>query len=188
MQDPASRHRSGRSKAPGTVRELASGLRAEWRDVGGLGRVAILGLGATAVLTVAMGFTITAVARSDLLGARADLIVADVTALPPLNEGAIAHEFRLSNAHRVEEHLASGHEGHDESGGHHGDADVVQQLEPGDEGEVTVTFPEDVSFFTEIACLIPGHYEAGMKAISPTSDRAGALGRPAGSLVHRCTR
>lgn len=30
---------------------------------------------------------------------------------------------------------------------------------------ITVTFPEDVSFFTEVAYLIPGHYEAGMKGV-----------------------
>ena len=81
------------------------------------------------------------------------------------NDGAIVHEFRLSNAHRIEEHLASGHDHHDEDGGHHGDADVVLQLEPGETGEVTVTFPEDVNLFTEVACLIPGHYEAGMKGV-----------------------
>lgn len=79
------------------------------------------------------------------------------------NEGLIAHEFRLSNAHRVEEHLASGHDDHHDSDGHHGEADVVLHVEAGDVGEVTVSFPEDVTFFTEVACLIPGHYEAGMK-------------------------
>jgi signal transduction histidine kinase len=60
------------------------GLRAEWREIGGLGRVAIFGLGAAAVLTVVMGFAITTVARSNLLDARADLIAADVAALPGL--------------------------------------------------------------------------------------------------------
>jgi uncharacterized cupredoxin-like copper-binding protein len=81
------------------------------------------------------------------------------------NAGQIVHEFRLSNAHRVEEHLASGHEGHgDDTGGHHGDVDVVLELDPGESGQVIVTFPEDTTLFTEIACLIPGHYEAGMKA------------------------
>lgn len=79
------------------------------------------------------------------------------------NDGVTLHEFRLSNAHRIEEHLASGHEDHDEDGDHHGDVDVVLELEAGERGEVTVTFPEDDTLFTEVACLIPGHYEAGMK-------------------------
>lgn len=78
------------------------------------------------------------------------------------NDGLIVHEFRLSNAHRIEEHLAEGHADHGDDG-HHGDADVVLELEAGEHGELTVTFPEDTTFFTEVACLIPGHYEAGMK-------------------------
>lgn len=80
------------------------------------------------------------------------------------NDGLVVHEFRLSNAHRIEEHIASGHEGHGDGGGHHDDADVVLELEPGETGAITVTFPEDTTIFTEVACLIPGHYEGGMKA------------------------
>ena len=81
-----------------------------------------------------------------------------------VNEGAVDHEFRLSNAHRIEEHLASGHADHDDEGGHHGeDGDVFIVLEPGQAGELVVTFPEDTTVYTETACLLPGHYEAGMK-------------------------
>lgn len=80
------------------------------------------------------------------------------------NDGLVIHEFRLSNAHRIEEHITSGHEGHHGGGGHHDDADVVLELEPGETEEITVTFPEDATIFTEVACLIPGHYEGGMKA------------------------
>jgi uncharacterized cupredoxin-like copper-binding protein len=82
------------------------------------------------------------------------------------NDGAIEHEFRLSNAHRIEEHLESGHEGHDdgaESDGHHADGDVFVHLAAGEEGSLLVTFTEDVDHFTEAACLVPGHYEAEMK-------------------------
>jgi uncharacterized cupredoxin-like copper-binding protein len=83
-----------------------------------------------------------------------------------VNEGAIEHEFRASNAHRIEEHLASGHDDHDddEEDHHEEDGDIVLVLQPGETGEVTVTFPEDTTIYTEIACLLPGHYEAGMKA------------------------
>lgn len=80
------------------------------------------------------------------------------------NLGVVEHEFRLSNAHRIEDHLASGHADHSESGGHHEDGDVILLVEPGGTGSVTVTFGEDTTLFTEVACLIPGHYEAGMKA------------------------
>lgn len=35
------------------------------------------------------------------------------------NVGLVEHEFRLSNGHRIEERLASGHEDHDDEGGRH---------------------------------------------------------------------
>lgn len=84
-----------------------------------------------------------------------------------VNDGAVDHEFRLSNSHRIEEHLASDHDDHEEGeGGHHEeDGDVFVVLEPGQTGELTVTFPEDVTVYTESACLLPGHYEAGMKGV-----------------------
>lgn len=85
-----------------------------------------------------------------------------------INAGVVLHEFRLSNAHRIEEHLNDGHDDHDdnaetaEADGHHENGDVVLTLEAGETGTMTVTFPEDTDLFTEVACLIPGHYEAGM--------------------------
>ena len=41
------------------ARGLMRGFRAEWGEIGGLGRIAVIGLGVTAILTVAMGFSIT---------------------------------------------------------------------------------------------------------------------------------
>ena len=80
------------------------------------------------------------------------------------NEGTIVHEFRLSNGHRIEEHIAEGHQGHG-GDGHHGDedGDVYIELQTGETGTLTVTFPTDTTIYTEVACLIPGHYEAGMR-------------------------
>lgn len=79
------------------------------------------------------------------------------------NVGATTHEFRLSNPHRIEEHMADHDDaGHGDDAGHHEDADVVLELEPGVTGEVTVTFPEDTDLYSQVACLLPGHYEAGM--------------------------
>ncbi len=79
------------------------------------------------------------------------------------NEGVVPHEFRLSNDHRIEEHLAAGHAGHEE-GGHHDEAagDKFIEVEPGMTGELVFTFPEDLTVYTDIACLIEGHHEAGM--------------------------
>jgi uncharacterized cupredoxin-like copper-binding protein len=80
-----------------------------------------------------------------------------------VNEGRVEHELRLSNPHRVEEHLASGHDDHEEEGGHHEeDGDVFIELQPGETGELVVDFPEDTTVYTEMVCLLPGHYEAGM--------------------------
>jgi uncharacterized cupredoxin-like copper-binding protein len=86
------------------------------------------------------------------------------------NGGVVPHEFRLSNEHRIEEHLASGHDDHEDSDGesdedgHHDGGDVVLVLDAGDTSSIVVTFPEDTTIFTEVACLLPGHYEAGMFA------------------------
>lgn len=80
------------------------------------------------------------------------------------NDGLIEHEFRASNAHRIEEHIAAGHEDHDDEGGHHEGGDIIVLVQPGDTEELVMTFPNDMTMYTEIACLLPGHYEAGMKA------------------------
>jgi uncharacterized cupredoxin-like copper-binding protein len=82
------------------------------------------------------------------------------------NLGVVEHEFRLSNEHRIEEHLAAGHADHDDqaAGEHHEGGDAMLLVEPGETGSITVTFGEDTTLYSEVACLIPGHYEAGMKA------------------------
>ncbi len=92
-----------------------------------------------------------------------DVLAGETVRFLVINDGAIPHEFRLSNAHRIEEHLASGHEGHDD-GGHHneGEGDVFIVLDPGTTAEMTFTFPVDTTIYTDIACLIEGHHEAGM--------------------------
>ncbi len=66
------------------TRGLLRGFRAEWQEIGGLGRIAVIGLIASAVLTVVMGFTITGSARANLLEARADLIANEVRTMPEL--------------------------------------------------------------------------------------------------------
>lgn len=79
------------------------------------------------------------------------------------NEGVIEHEFRLTTQHAADEHIASGHEGHDEGGGGHGHDEIVLLVQPGETGTVDVAFHE-AGEFEIVACLIPGHFEAGMKA------------------------
>ncbi len=79
-----------------------------------------------------------------------------------VNDGAVPHEFRLTTAHAAAEHIASGHEGHDDGGdGGHAHDEVVLEVAAGATDTLTVTFDEHMEFDL-FACLIPGHYEAGM--------------------------
>lgn len=79
------------------------------------------------------------------------------------NNGLVDHEFRLSNDHRIEEHMASGHEDHGDEAGHHEEGgDMYIQIAPGESGELMFTVPHDMTLYTDIGCLLPGHYEAGM--------------------------
>ena len=92
------------------------------------------------------------------------------------NSGVAEHEFRLSNQDRVDEHIAGGHDDHDEApddddeaahdddeAAHEAGAeDVVLVLAAGETGTLVFTFPENDHDYTAIVCLIPGHYEAGM--------------------------
>ncbi|MDX1744636.1 MAG: plastocyanin/azurin family copper-binding protein [Halobacteriales archaeon] len=93
--------------------------------------------------------------------AEVDLQPGETVTFRVSNEGAIEHELRLSNEHRIAEHLASGHADHDDEG-HHEGGDVFVTVPPGESADLTVTVPEDLTFFTQMTCLIPGHYEAGM--------------------------
>ena len=81
-----------------------------------------------------------------------------------VNEGLLIHEFRLTTGERAAEHLAEGHADHGSEGehGHDGDKDIVVNVEPGETRTVVMTLPDEGDGFDQVACLIPGHYEAGM--------------------------
>jgi len=98
------------------------------------------------------------------------------------NSGVAQHEFRLSNQDRVDEHIAGGHEDHDdgtmsdeemaamddESDDHEDDGqgeeaeDVLLIVEAGETGTILFSVPDNDHDYTAAVCLIPGHYEAGM--------------------------
>jgi uncharacterized cupredoxin-like copper-binding protein len=83
------------------------------------------------------------------------------------NTGVVDHEFRVTSTGSIEDHLESGHDDHDgdePSGDPSPGTDVVLLVAPGDTASIVVAFPEDVDQFDEVACLLPGHYEAGMSA------------------------
>lgn len=80
-----------------------------------------------------------------------------------INDGVIPHEFRLTTAHKAEEHIAAGHDHSVDDDGHHDESpDIVVYLEAGETRVVELTLPSDPDAFDQVACLIPGHYEAGM--------------------------
>jgi signal transduction histidine kinase len=70
----------------GRTTRLFARARSEWREIGGLGRFGLLGLGASLLIAIALGFSITRGARSHLLDARSDLlqvVVDDIAAEVP---------------------------------------------------------------------------------------------------------
>jgi uncharacterized cupredoxin-like copper-binding protein len=80
-----------------------------------------------------------------------------------VNAGVAPHEFRLSNQERVDEHIAAGHDDHEDVGGDTEEGeDAVLFLEAGQSGALVFTFPENGHDYTAAVCLLPGHYEAGM--------------------------
>ncbi len=62
-----------------------SALQADWREIGGLGRLALIGIGLALILTVVLGFSITRAAESQLLEARALMLHNLVSQLEPLS-------------------------------------------------------------------------------------------------------
>lgn len=56
------------------IGRLAQVVRREWREIGGLGRLAVFGVGASLVVAIALGFSITRSAEGHLLAAQTDLL------------------------------------------------------------------------------------------------------------------
>jgi uncharacterized cupredoxin-like copper-binding protein len=78
------------------------------------------------------------------------------------NSGALAHEFVVTNQEEIDEHLEAGHEeGHDEGEEGHDEAPLEVAVEPGETQTLVVTFDE-TDHMARFACLIEGHFEAGM--------------------------
>ena len=67
---------------PSRPRQLVSTLRRDWREIGGLGRLGVVGLALALILTIVLGFSITRAARGHLLEARASMVEAAVGGLP----------------------------------------------------------------------------------------------------------
>ncbi len=73
------------------------------------------------------------------------------------NSGALTHELVVTNQEEIDEHLEAGHE----EEAHEGEAPLEVEIEPGETKSLVVTFDE-TDHMARFACLIEGHYEAGM--------------------------
>jgi len=81
-----------------------SGLRSDWVEIGGLGRLAVVGVLLALGVTIVLGFSITRSARGHLLEARAEMVTAVINELPPFppeGKDAPAEYVRFDVAVRV---------------------------------------------------------------------------------------
>jgi two-component system NarL family sensor kinase len=100
MNESDHRGRSGR---------LGSALRRDWYEIGGLGRIALIGLALALALTIVLGFSITRAARGHLLDARAWFVETTVGELPffPVDEPPGAAQLAALDA-AVRIHILGG--------------------------------------------------------------------------------
>ena len=100
MSESDHRRRSGR---------LGSALRRDWEEIGGFGRIALIGLGLALVVTIVLGFSITRAARGHLLDARASFVETAIGELPffPVDEPPGAAELAALDA-AVRIHILGG--------------------------------------------------------------------------------
>lgn len=80
------------------------------------------------------------------------------------NTGQVQHEFRLDTQAAIDAHLAEGHAGsaHGEDAAETG-APAPILVDPGETATLEWTFGDGLAGPDRIACLLPGHFEAGMK-------------------------
>jgi signal transduction histidine kinase len=86
------------------IQQSIKGLQTDWVEIGGLGRLAIVGVVLAFVVTLVLGFSITRAARGHLLDARAAMVTVAVEDLPPFpteGEGSRAEYAAFDVAVRV---------------------------------------------------------------------------------------
>lgn len=94
------------------------------------------------------------------------------------NAGQVAHELVLGTDEEIREHAEDMKKGKDHAHSHAGGAAIT--VPAGQTGELVVTFARAGAL--QMACLIPGHYEAGMRgkvqvlegAVAPTQGKPAA--------------
>lgn len=95
------------------------------------------------------------------------------------NDGQVPHELVLGTEAEIQTHAqlmknAASH-GHDHAGA------AAVSVAPGQTGELVVRFAQAADL--QMACLVPGHYEAGMRGALKVSDRKNATGAPSQTMI-----
>lgn len=88
----------------------------------------------------------------------------DVVKFVVTNKGAIAHEFTIGDSPSQRAHALMMEKMPDMK--HEGDPSAVT-LEPGETKEVIWAFSKAIKGQIELACQMPGHYQAGMVSKAP---------------------
>lgn len=84
----------------GSSRPRLAAMRRDWREIGGLGRLALFGIALSLLLTIVLGFSITSSAERHLLEARAAHMHGVVSQLPvlPSDRAPVAPELTAFDA------------------------------------------------------------------------------------------
>jgi uncharacterized cupredoxin-like copper-binding protein len=92
------------------------------------------------------------------------------------NAGRATHEMVLGSDAEIAEHAQAMQQGAAHAGGHSHGTGAAITVPAGQQGELVVQFEQTGTL--QMACLIPGHYEAGMRGTVKVS-AAGAAPQPA---------
>lgn len=156
----------------GRFGRLSSALRRDWEEIGGLGRIALIGLGVAVIATIVLGFSINRAARGHLLDARASMVEVAVRELP-----ATAADGSLSAADLARL-----------------DAHVRIRILGGETLRVKVWAPDGTVLYSDLPELIGQRFDLTQPAltafaggtgtlISDLSDPAHAVDRDRGELI-----
>ena len=92
------------------------------------------------------------------------------------NDGKVEHELVLGSDAQIREHAQAMQKDADHSHAHSHAGGTAISLAPGQSGELVVTFAQAGE--VQMACLVPGHYEAGMRGKVQVSDGQAAAAKP----------
>jgi len=92
------------------------------------------------------------------------------------NAGKTTHEMVLGSDDEIREHAQAMQQGAGHGDGHSHGTGASIEVAAGHKGELVVKFEQATTL--QMACLIPGHYEAGMRGTIKVSDAAAPMAKP----------